>query len=242
MRTIGYVRVSTEEQQDSGLSLEAQRFSIEQATKTRDLPAPLLLISEPAAISASVPLDQRPGWREAESALATGDESTVLIVSRLDRLTRDTFDGLGLMRTWVFPPRVSGRTRPPARTFLSLSELVDTRTAAGRFTVTMQLAMATYERELVGERTSAALKQIQRSGRSIGRVPYGYRRKNGVMTAVPEELAIAEQVKAWAAAGASPASIVAELNARAVPPPAAIKGSAPGWTEKRVRTVLSAGA
>src|SRR5205085_1522028 len=88
----GYIRGSTEEQVASGLGLGAQRAAIQAECKQRGLP--LVGIYEDAAVSAKSL--QRPALTAALAALDDG-EATVLVVSKLDRLTRSVHDAAGLL-------------------------------------------------------------------------------------------------------------------------------------------------
>ncbi|GIW77970.1 MAG: hypothetical protein KatS3mg104_3033 [Phycisphaerae bacterium] len=80
---VGYIRVSTDEQANSGLSLEYQRSEIEKwaAAKGQEC-----VIFEDAGFSGSLPIDRRPGLQSAVSSVRKGD--TLLVVKR-DRLARD---------------------------------------------------------------------------------------------------------------------------------------------------------
>ena len=91
MRLIGYIRVSTEEQGESGLGLEAQRASIEAWAAAR--PEVEIVTWYEDVISSRVP--ERPGL---ENALmwVTGPDYDGIVIAKLDR------------------PRAIGRTRSPA--------------------------------------------------------------------------------------------------------------------------------
>src|SRR5437870_658735 len=89
---IGYVRVSTEEQASSGLGLAAQRAAIEAECERRGVP--LLEVFEDRGLSAKSL--HRPALQEALALLDSG-EANVLVVSKLDRLTRSVHDASGLM-------------------------------------------------------------------------------------------------------------------------------------------------
>src|SRR5688500_7351522 len=81
---IGYLRVSTDEQRDSGLGLEAQRTAIEAAATRQGLR--IRATFDDAGLSGALPLATRPGLLQALNVLQRGD---VLIVAKRDRLGRD---------------------------------------------------------------------------------------------------------------------------------------------------------
>lgn len=91
----------------------------------------------------------------------------VLIVQRIDRLFRDTVDGLLQMSHWERQGVVVHFADQGGCT-------IDTGTATGRMIFTNLLGQATFERELTAERTSLAMLDYQRRGRRMGGVPpYG---------------------------------------------------------------------
>src|SRR6266853_6338168 len=92
MQVLGYVRVSTEEQSDSGAGLEAQRRAIAAECKRRGWQ--LVELIEDAGFSAKDL--KRPGVQEALRALASG-EAGALVVAKLDRLSRSMVDFAGVM-------------------------------------------------------------------------------------------------------------------------------------------------
>ena len=59
---------------------------------------------------------------------------------------------------------------------MSVSENIDTRTAAGRLVLNVLGSVSQWEREVIGERTSEALQhKVQQGEYTGGRVPLGYR-------------------------------------------------------------------
>jgi len=85
-RAIGYIRVSTQRQADSGLGLAAQKASIEAYCKVNGLE--LIHISRDEACSGGMPIDRRNGFLEAVGMLESGD---VLLAAKRDRIARDLF-------------------------------------------------------------------------------------------------------------------------------------------------------
>jgi DNA invertase Pin-like site-specific DNA recombinase len=82
-RAIIYLRVSTDEQAESGLGLDAQLASA--MKKAKEIGAgPILTFSDPG-ISGSTPIDKRPGLSQALATIGKGD---ILIVAKRDRLSR----------------------------------------------------------------------------------------------------------------------------------------------------------
>jgi DNA invertase Pin-like site-specific DNA recombinase len=100
----------------------------------------------------------RPELKKALSALASGD---VLVVWKLDRLGRSVTDLVKIISD------LAGR----GVQFRSLTEAMDTTTAAGRLLFHMVGALAEFERSLAIERTRAALISAKKNGTKLGRKP-----------------------------------------------------------------------
>jgi DNA invertase Pin-like site-specific DNA recombinase len=166
-RTVAYVRVSTDKQADQGVSLEAQQAKIRAYAELYGLDLVDVVVD---AGQSAKSLD-RPGLRRALAMLKRGDAEALLVV-KLDRLTRSVRD-LGQLVEDHF-----GDPHGPA--LLSVSEQVDTRTAAGRLVLNVLGAVSQWEREAIGERTSAAMRHMAEQGAYIGgQVPFGYRLVEG---------------------------------------------------------------
>jgi len=84
MLVIGYLRVSTEEQAESGLGLEAQRFALQQYAQKIGLVISAIFTDE--GLSGSLPMSKRPGLMAATNALK---KDGILLVAKRDRLARD---------------------------------------------------------------------------------------------------------------------------------------------------------
>jgi site-specific DNA recombinase len=161
MPTIGYCRVSTEDQAKEGVSLDNQKSKIEAYCHLKDLD--LSEIIEDAGISAKNL--RRPGIQRV-LRLAQKKKITAIVVYKLDRIFRSTVDALETTRMfdkWGV-------------SFHSIEETLDTQSAMGRFFFTLIAALGEMERKIIGERTKAALAHKRAKRESIGGYapPYGY--------------------------------------------------------------------
>lgn len=154
---IGYIRVSTLEQAESGLGLEAQRQTIELECDRRQWR--LVAVFTDAGASGKS-LDNRPALTEALSALKAG-RGEALVVAKLDRLSRSLIDFCALME--------DGRRRGWALVALDLG--VDTTTPAGEMVANVMASFAQFERRLIGQRTKEALAVKRAAGVRLGRPP-----------------------------------------------------------------------
>ena len=131
-RVVGYVRVSTEQQADGGVSLDAQRAKLEAYAVAMDLE--LVAIEEDAGLSAKTL--ERPALQRALAMLDAG-AAEGLLVAKLDRLTRSVRD-LGELVERYFASKCS---------LLSVADSIDTRSAAGRLVLNVLTSVAQWERE-----------------------------------------------------------------------------------------------
>lgn len=139
---IGYARVSTEDQ-----NLDLQRDALARAGCG--------VIYEEAASGKST---ARPELEQCRKALRSGD---TLVVWRLDRLGRSLPDLVQI----VADLERSGIS------FESLTEKIETGSAAGKLVFHVFAALAEFERSLIRERTRAGLAAARARGRSGGRKP-----------------------------------------------------------------------
>ena len=154
MKVIGYIRVSTQEQATSGVSLEAQKEKLRAYAGLYDLE--IIEIIEDAGHSAKNL--NRPGIQRALEMLQAG-EAQGLLIAKLDRLTRSVADMDALIRQYF------GEN---GNSLFSVADQVDTRTAAGRLVLNVLMSVAQWERETIGERTREALAYKKHKGEKLG--------------------------------------------------------------------------
>ena len=200
MKVVAYLRVSTDKQAASGLSLEAQRSKAEAYCGLYDLE--LVAVEVDAGLSAKT-LD-RPALTRALDMLRTGAAGALLVV-KLDRLTRSVRD-LGTLVDTYFSER-------GGYALLSVNDSIDTRTAAGRLVLNVLASVSQWEREAIGERTSDALRaKFARGEFCGGRVRYGTKVEEGRIVLNPDERRVLVEAKRLRAAGLSLRAVAAELE------------------------------
>ena len=153
-KVIGYLRVSTEEQSVSGLGLADQQSVIAREASRRGWDDVDFMVDR--GFSAKN-LD-RPSIAKAVDELKTG-RASVLVVSKLDRLSRSLLDFATLME----------RARREGWEIVVLDIAIDTTQPSGQLMANVMAAFAEYERQLIGSRTSAALQQKKLQGVRLGR-------------------------------------------------------------------------
>lgn len=206
LRVIAYGRVSTHEQGRSGLGLDAQRSTIAAEAARRGW-LDLEYVTDEGFSAKNL---RRPGIQSALQQLGSG-KADVLVVAKLDRLSRSLLDFASLMQ----------RSREEGWSLVALDLGVDTTTAGGEMMANVMASFAQFERRLIGERTSAALQAAKERGQRLGR---------------PRSLpkATVRRIVRERAGGATLAAIADRLNSEGVP---TAQGGAK-WYPATVRAVL----
>lgn len=137
---IGYARVSTDDQR-----MDLQRDALTAAGCER-------MFTDTASGAKAA----RPGLDEALAFARAGD---VLVVWRLDRLGRSLPELV----------KIVGELEAAGVGFESVTERIETSSAAGRLVFHVFAALAEFERRLIVERTHAGLKAARARGRRGGR-------------------------------------------------------------------------
>lgn len=188
-RALCYVRVSTDEQAKSGLSLEAQRATLLAEVERRGWELADVLVDEVSAKRGS----HRPAFEQAQAILAAG-EADVLLATRLDRMSRSVVDFADLMAS----------AQDERWQVVALDLGLDTSTTTGRMVAHILAAVAEAEREVIGQRTSAALLAKRKRGEHVGR-----------HSTLPDD--VVRRIVQARAAGRTLQAIADELNSEQVP-------------------------
>lgn len=199
-RAIAYIRVSTDKQAEKGLSLEAQRAKIEAYAALYEIE--LIDVIEEAASAKTL---DRPKLRSALERVDAGEANAIIVV-KLDRLTRSVRDIGELVERYFADGAIA---------LLSVSEQIDTRSAAGRLVLNVLSSVSQWEREAIGERTAAAMQHHSATGGYVGgRAPYGYRPgHDGQLEANPAEQSTITTARALRS-GRSLRAVASELASR----------------------------
>lgn len=152
-RVLGYCRVSTTEQADSGAGLDAQRASI---TAEADRQGWSVKFVTDAGLSGATLA--RPSLVDALDRLDRGD-ADALVAAKLDRVSRSVSDFAGLL----------DRAQRNGWRLVLLDTGVDTSTASGELVSNMLASAAQYERRLISQRTRDGLAAKRAQGVRLGR-------------------------------------------------------------------------
>src|SRR5437660_991187 len=159
-RAIIYTRVSTTGQAMDGVSLEAQQAKARSWAEANGYEVGD--VWSDAGISGKRATN-RPALVAALDAVCA-ERGNVLVVYSLSRLARSTKDAI----------TIADRIEKAGADLVSLTERIDTTSAAGKMVFRMLAVLAEFERDLISERTKGALGHKRALGERIsGRLPYG---------------------------------------------------------------------
>lgn len=221
MRVAIYTRVSTEEQAQEGYSIgEQDRRGRKFVDGQEDWTDSYVETFEEAGVSGT--LRNRP---QLDRLLARLDEFDVVVICSLDRLGRSTKNLLELY----------DRFEAAGVALVSLRERLDTGTPVGRLLRTVLSAIAEFERDLIGERTSTGLSVRARGGKQTGgKAPYGYRWEDKLLVVVSHEKEIVVRIFTDYCRGMSQRAIIRSLKADGVP---TRRGG--GWHQSAIVRILT---
>lgn len=154
MKTAAYLRVSTTEQ-----TTDNQKNSIENYCNANSWKFPRYYVDE--GISGAK--HSRPALDQLKKDIKANKVDT-LIVWKFDRLARSTSHLLEVLEL----------LQRSQCDFVSVTESVDTTTAAGKMILVFISAVAEFERSLIAERVKAGLDRAKANGTKLGRPRVGF--------------------------------------------------------------------
>jgi site-specific DNA recombinase len=235
MRVIGYVRVSTNEQAENGVSLDAQAQKIRAYCKGNGCQC-VEVVRDDGYSAKDL---KRPGLQRILAEFpAKARRFDGIVVAKLDRLTRSVRDLV----------RLTDEADQHHVALVSIQEAVDTGTATGQLFRNIITSINEWERRIIAERTREALAYKQRNGERIGTIPYGFTlAKDGKhLVSVRAEMEVVAQIAKGRKRGTSFDRIADDLNADRIPTksggrwyPATVRSV---WLTARKREAMQVGS
>jgi DNA invertase Pin-like site-specific DNA recombinase len=215
---IGYVRVSTEEQADSGLGLEAQQQRIAAFCAMKGLR--LIETFSDAGVSGGKALATRPAGSQLLQAARQG---RVVVVAKLDRMFRSVADAANVIADFD----------KKGIELIAIAEGFDMTSPYGRAMAQMASVFAELERAMIRERTRSAMSVKRSRGERIsGHAPFGWDfGPYGHLIENLREQKIIARIRRLRARGLSYRGIAARLDA---------EGNAPKRGRKWIHTTIKA--
>lgn len=157
MKSIAYLRVSSDQQAENGMGLDAQLEACKRYAN-----GTLAEVYKDEGISGAKSLEDRPGLLEAVGSLQNGDK---LVVAKRDRIGRDPLV-VAMIEATVH--------RKGATIVSAAGEGTENDDPSSILMRRMVDAFAEYERLIISARTKAVFREMKRQGKRTGSVPYGY--------------------------------------------------------------------
>lgn len=155
---VGYLRVSTDMQEDSGLGLDAQRDQIQTYATQKGIEVVRWYRD---TTSGTTHVDQRQGLSQLVKDL---ESNQIVLVSKRDRLSRDL-----MLSLWI--------EKEISKVHCSLESCDGAGNGdspTDKLLKNLILAFGEFERSMIAERTRAAMKSLAKT-RKIGRPPFGFK-------------------------------------------------------------------
>ena len=220
-KAVGYVRVSTKKQSQEGVSLETQKEKIQAWAAMNDYE--LIGIEEDPGYSGGR-IDNRDGLQKAIKLAC--DENAALVAYSLSRLSRSLKDTL----------LIAEKLEKAGADLVSLSENLDTSSASGAMIFRIFCVLNQFEREVLSERTAAALQYKKAKQEAYSPTPYGFRRIGMQLVLDEDEQQVIHRIFELRNDGLSLRKIAYQLNQANVP---AKNGGM--WYASTIQYILSNG-
>lgn len=170
----GYIRVSTEEQSQKGLSIETQRQEIEDYCRQKGYRLTKLYYDR--GITARKNLYKRQAFMDMMNDVQSGIINHIVVL-RLDRFFRNVYDYHRMMNEFLIPARCE---------WSAIKEDYDTTTTNGRLMINLRLAIAEQECDQDSDRIKDILQRRATEGFYIGgNTPLGIKAEGGKL--MPDE-------------------------------------------------------
>lgn len=180
MKCIIYIRVSTDEQAKHGYSIAAQKEKLEAFCLSQGWDIVRIYIDD----GYSAKDLNRPNFNLMMDEIKK-DNINVLLVYRLDRLTRSVLDLYEILEILA----------EHDCKFRSATEVYDTTNAMGKLFITLVAAIAQWERENLAERVRMGMEKKTKMGKwKGGKAPYGYIYKDDELLIDKEEAKVVEKI------------------------------------------------
>jgi DNA invertase Pin-like site-specific DNA recombinase len=219
-KVFGYVRVSTNLQQEDGASLAHQQERILAFAKANGHEMAGMFVETGSGSSA----ENRPELRKAMQAACRA--KGILCVLSLSRFSRSVLDTLNLVA------QLDGA----GAEFCSITESINTSNAVGRLVFGMLSSLNQFEREMLVERTTNVLGHLRRQNKRTGCIPFGYSLAKDAETLLPieAEQQVIQHIVRQRSEGKTLVEIADGLNAAGV----RTKNEGKSWHGSTVASIL----
>lgn len=223
MTAYGYIRVSTEQQAYSGLSMDAQRRSINEcfARLKRQGVAIGEIIGDPGVSATRTRMVSRPGGRRLNALLTTGDH---VVIAKLDRAFRNLSDAASTLESW----------KHRGIHIHALDIGIDSSSPSFEITINILAVVAAWESRRIGERISASHQSLYARGMACNGQPhFGFTRRGKRLIPDVKQIRLLDRMARLRAQGWFFRQIAEQLNSEGH---RTIKGKR--WSQQQVNRML----
>lgn len=196
MEVLAYCRVSTDEQGDSGIGLEAQRMAISAKAAARGW----TIVGWHQDVASGKSLRRRPQLHAALDELRN-KRAAGLVVAKLDRLSRSIQDFSGILEL----------SQKQGWKLAMLDLDLDTSAPQGEMMAHIFASFAQFERRLIGQRTKEGMAVVKLRGPGPGKKAIGRPKLIGIR--------LEGRIRKLHSVHQSFHAVAAALNAAGVPTP-----------------------
>ena len=180
MNVYGYTRLNDHRSIPEGLKLEEQSAHIKECASSQDLEVKKILKDiEPTSASLELPRMKK------LIKLIEEDKVDVLIVARLDRLTR-------MIR--LYDKLLNLFDEHNVR-FISVAEGMDSKKKSGKRVLEAMRYVASWDMKAIPDRTREMIERKREKGERVGHAPFGFVYRNKKLVPVEKELKIADLIR-----------------------------------------------
>ncbi|WP_368009781.1 recombinase family protein [Laspinema palackyanum] len=224
-KAVLYIRVSTQEQAQEGVSIDAQKEKLISYCAERHLEVVEVIVDD--GISGGKYLSQRPGGQRLIELVST-KKVTHVLAAKLDRLFRNSADALWTIEGWD--------NKGITTHLLDVNGMgLDTSNPFGKMMLTMMAGFAQLERSLIKERTKTAMQHKKSTKRKYCREVYGFDiNESGDMVANEQEQATITLIKRLRESGESLRAIASKLTELGI----RTKRGGTDWIHTTVNSIL----
>lgn len=198
VRAVGYVFLNKISQQPKNFNFKEQKRRIQAFVESRNWELVDIHQEEKPSGGAR----EQPKLDEIIAASSRG-EFDILVVARLDRLTRNIRKLNTLISTMCMKNGVG---------LVSIEEELDTTTESGRLVLTIIDIVTKWDNKRISDRTREIIAHKRTKGERVGHAPFGYTYKNKKLVAVKKELETVALIRGQRESGMSYHKIARFLN------------------------------
>lgn len=202
MRALGYVRLNKNRHQPKNFGLDAQKKMIEDYVAQRDMK----LVTVLKDIVPDSDDMKHPSMMDL-IRMAVDQEYDVLVLPRLDRLTRNIRYFTYILENVLVPNEIE---------IASIEEGLESFTKSGKLAMDILNIVTKWEVKKISDRTKEMIEKKRLIGETVGHAPFGFTYKDKRHVLIPEEIEVVKLILKERDGGGSFHGIARKLNEKGI--------------------------